>query len=219
VVKALDGVKLISVQSSDFARLQLGRNDRDYQLPLAICALVHRLEMPLEASGDQAIAGLLHDEMVFSDIFEKAIRNFYRLHLPDCRVKSEQLSWPDEIGLSHVPIMITDTTIETRSRPLKRMVIDTKYYSDHLVRRYEGIGKFRSEHLYQIYSYLRTQESRGEPYRCAEGVLLYPSSGGEFDEAMLVQGHRIRIRTVDLTMPWQAIESSLMEIVRRVFVN
>jgi len=218
-VRAMEGVQMIPLQSSDFTRLQLGRNDRDYQLPLAICALVHHLKMPIGANGDQVIAGLLEDEMLFSNVFEKAVRNFYRLHLPDCRVKSEQLSWPDEMNSLFAPVMITDTSIETRTSPVMRMIIDTKYYRSHLAKRYQGLSKFHSGNLYQIYSYLRTQEDKSPAHRQAEGVLLYPGTGSRFSETMLVQGHRIQVRTVDLTTPWLEIEAGLMELVREFTSN
>lgn len=210
-VRLMDGVTLIAVQSSDFSRLQLGRNDVLYQLPMTICALVHRLEIPSEADGDHALTALLRDEMVFSQIFERFVRNFYRYHLVDCDVRSEELRWKDELGSPFVPVMRTDTTLETRAPPYRRAVIDTKYYAAHLASRFDSREKFLSYHLYQIYAYLRTQEDRSEQHRSAEGVLLYPSAGGaSFDEAMQVQGHRIRVRTLDLSMDWAAVEADLL---------
>jgi 5-methylcytosine-specific restriction enzyme subunit McrC len=210
-VRLMDGVALITVQSSDFSRLQLGRNDVLYQLPMTICALVHRLEIPSEANGDHTLTALLRDERVFSQVFERFVRNFYRYHLTDCDVRSEELQWHDELGSPFVPVMRTDTTIETKTVPRRRAVIDTKYYPAHLGSRFEGSGKFLSNNLYQIYAYLRTQEDRSDHHRGAEGVLLYPSaSGTSFDEAMQVQGHRIRIKTLDLSADWPDIETDLL---------
>lgn len=210
-VRLMDGVTLIAVQSSDFSRLQLGRNDVLYQLPMMICALMHRLEIPTEDDGDHALTALLRDELRFAEIFERFVRNFYRYHFADCDVRSEELQWRDELGSSFVPIMHTDTTIETRSLPKRRAVIDTKYYTAHLASRFEGSSKFLSDHLYQIYAYLRTQEDRSDHHREAQGVLLYPAAGGStFDESMQVQGHRIRVRTVDLGKDWAAIETDLL---------
>ena len=56
----------------------------------------------------------------------------------------------------------------------------------------------RSGYIYQIYTYLRSQE--GEPAAdTAEGLLLHPSVGGEIvDEAVHLQGHVIQFSTVDL---------------------
>lgn len=213
-VRAMDGVSLIEVQGADFAKLQLGRSDQAYRLPLAICELVYRLQMPEETSGDAPMVGLLRDELAFARLFEKFVRNFFRVHLPDCVVKSEQLNWPDELGSAYAPVMLTDTTIETRRGVRRRLVIDTKYYAQHLNQRYEGVGKVHARNLYQMYAYLRTQEGRGEQFGSAEGALLYPSTGGYFAETMLVQGHRIHVRTLDLSASWQTIERDLLDLAR-----
>ena len=80
-----------------FSRLQLGRSDRDYAAPIAICALVRRLEMPTEEMGDHALTALLRDEITFHSPI-RAVRkeflvvgqfqtdplpNFYQLNLID----------------------------------------------------------------------------------------------------------------------------------------
>jgi 5-methylcytosine-specific restriction enzyme subunit McrC len=209
-VRLMEGVTSIAVQASHFSQLQLTRNDLPYRLPLAICALLQRLEMPTQSDGDHLLSALLRDEILFSQVFERFVRNFYRYHLANCDVRSEALAWFDELASPFAPSMFTDTTIETRSLPKRRVVIDTKYYRSHLSGRYEGSAKFLSHNLYQMYAYLRTQEERGQHFRSAEGVLLYPATGaGQFDQSMQVQGHRIRIRTLDLSANWPDIEGDL----------
>lgn len=57
-----------------------------------------------------------------------------------------------------------------------------------------------SGYVYQIYSYLRSQDSPDvEPK--TEGLMLHPSVGEQVDEEVVIQGHRIRFATVDLTAP------------------
>jgi 5-methylcytosine-specific restriction enzyme subunit McrC len=213
LVRALEEVPLIPIASTDFSRLQLGRNDRDYALPLTICALVHRLEMPTEKVGDHAMFALLRDEIRFDQLFERFIRNFCRIHLPGCDVRPESLMWPDDLGCELVPAMRTDITITARTAPFERLVIDTKYYAKTLSASLYGTEKFRSDNLYQIYAYLRTQEQHGASHRDASGILLYPTTSRELNESMLVQGHRIRVVTVDLCQPWEKIESDIVTLV------
>jgi 5-methylcytosine-specific restriction enzyme subunit McrC len=74
---------------------------------------------------------------------------------------------------------------------------------------------FLSGHLYQLYTYLRTQEDRGATYRDAAGVLLYPCVERPADEAMKVQGHVMWISTIDLATPWQQIEERLLLVANR----
>jgi len=213
VVRAMQGVRLVPITLADFARLQIGRNDRDYALPIAVCALVRRLEMPTEHGGDHALTALLRDEIAFHSLFERFVRNFYRLHLRQNVVKRETLDWHDELGCTLVPSMQTDITIVGKLPPHRRLIIDTKYSIDTLVATPHGGPKFKSENLYQLYAYLRTQEHLSDAHRFAEGMLLYPRTARDVDDCMLVQGHRIRVATLDLSTDWEAIEKRLVGFV------
>jgi 5-methylcytosine-specific restriction enzyme subunit McrC len=213
VVRAMEGVQVVPISSADFSRLQIGRNDRDYALPMMICALVRRLEMPTESGGDRGLPALLRNEIVFHDLFERFVRNFYRLHLSEHEVKRETLEWHDDLGCSRVPTMRTDITLVGKLPPHQRMIIDTKYSVQTLAAAPYGVPKFKSENLYQLYAYLRTQEHRSDAHREAAGMLLYPTTAGDVDESMRVQGHIIRVATLDLSLDWKSIESRLLDLV------
>lgn len=213
LVRAMDGVTPIQITKTAFSRLQLTRMDRSYALPLAICALLHRLEMPTECSGDHALTALARDQITFHSLFERFVRNFWRLHLSLFDVKSEVLSWPDDVANEYAPSMRTDMTLVSRTAPHRRVIVDTKYTASVLCAGPHGALKFRSEHLYQLYAYLRTQEDKGEPHRQAEGILLYPTARHHLDETMVVQGHRLRVATVDLAQSWEQVEERLVALV------
>ena len=215
LVSAMDRVTLRAVSSNDFSRLQLGQNDRGYQLPLAVCALIHRLGMPTEEMGDTSLVQLLRDETTFHLLFERFVRNFYRMHLRGFAVNREWLYWHDELSCTRVPTMKTDISISQTSAPYRRIVVDTKYSIQTLAANF-GVQKFKSEDLYQIYAYLRTQEHISGPHQIAEGILLYPTTScdGDVDSTMKVQGHRIRVVTVDLSREWEQIDKQLMAITR-----
>ena len=213
LVVAMEGVTLTPVTTTVFAQVQIGRNDRAYALPLAICKLVHRLQMPTERVGDHALVGLQRDAIAFQTLFERFVRNFWRYHLDGYDVMSETLDWFDELANPLVPRMHTDITLTSRRPPHRRLVVDTKYSATTLSAGRYGVEKFKSENLYQIYAYLRTQECRGDAYRGAEGMLLYPTTAREVDEAMMVQGHRIRIATVNLAARWEDIHARLLTLV------
>jgi hypothetical protein len=56
----------------------------------------------------------------------------------------------------------------------------------------------------------------GPDHRNADGMLLYGKTAHEdrdLDEMMQVQGHRIRIVTLDLGQPWEKIEERLTSLV------
>ena len=210
----LGEVSIKRIESSDFSRLQLTRNDQDYSIPISICYLIHRLEMPTEGKGDHALKALLRDEITFHKLFELFVYNFYRYHLHDCEVGyQKQLSWFDELNCPFVPLMQTDITLAWQE-PSRRLVIDTKYYLKTLTSSPYGGLKFHSENLYQLYTYLRTQEHRGDSYANAQGMLLYPKTKHQPTESMLVQGHKITVATVDLADPWENIEDRLLNLVQ-----
>lgn len=213
LVRAMSGVPLVEITRSHFGRLQLSRNDRDYALPLAICRLVATLEMPAETGGDHALVALLRDEITFHELFERFVRNFYRLHLPQCRVGSEALSWHDELNNPLTPGMDTDVTITENAAPHRRTVIDTKYSVSTLAKTQFGGKRFKSENLYQLYAYLRTQEHLSESHRHARGILLYPKTEEEVDAEMRVQGHSMQVATLNLANDWHSIEARLLELV------
>jgi 5-methylcytosine-specific restriction enzyme subunit McrC len=213
LVRAMDQVPLVSIHATDFSRLQLGRNDQDYAVPLTICALIHWLEMPTETEGDHVMSALLRDEITFAQLFERFVRNFCRIQFPDCDVRSEVLNWPDELNCDLIPAMRTDVTLTTKSEPHRRLVIDTKYYASALTSSLHGVEKVRSENLYQLYAYLRTQEQRSTVHRNASGMLLYPTTVRELNKTMLVQGHRMNVATLDLSVPWEKIEDNLKSLV------
>lgn len=213
-VRAMEGVSIERVTRETFRRLQLGRNDKSYALPLAICALVHRLELPTEDEGDHAILALLRDEITFHALFERFVRNFWRTHLGErFDVKSDVLRWFDELDCPLAPIMRTDISLRGKRAPFRRLVVDTKYYRSSLSIGMHGTARFHSNNLYQLYAYLRTQEHLSDSHRDAEGMLLYPTTSVELDEAMQVQGHRIRVATVNLARPWTEIEARLLALV------
>jgi len=206
------GVSLIHLSHSDFTSIRTGRNDRDYALPLNICSLVHMLKMPSTESGDENLALLSEGRNGSPNLFERFVRNFYRHHIGDrYYIGSRNLHWPG-VSNAYMPIMRTDISIESRKEPFNRLVIDTKFYEETLSRSL-GDPKFNSNNLYQIYAYLRTQEDRGPSFRDAKGMLLYPDVGLGVSERIEVQGHEIRIETIDLADEWQQIEANLLDLI------
>ena len=141
-------------------------------------------------------------------LFEKAIGNFFSAELPrddGWRVMtSTPQQWPvvsSSPGIrAYLPGMETDITIEN-VQSKRRIVVDTKF-TEILTRSRFGRLRFKTDHLYQLYSYLRSQERPGDPMSLiADGILLYPSAGLHVDETALIQGHRVRFVTLDLDRP------------------
>jgi 5-methylcytosine-specific restriction enzyme subunit McrC len=111
------------------------------------------------------------------------------------------LQWSMEEATSGIaqvfPSMRTDIVIDRRDRP-QRLVIETKFTNVF------GKGWYReltlkTGYVYQLHAYLRSQEGRGDPCDVyADGLLLHPAIHGHGDESVRIQGHPMRMATVDL---------------------
>lgn len=215
VQRSMVNVTDVEISSAHFSQLQLTRHERVYALPLQICKLLHQHKMPSQQTGDPLLKAVLSDESNFDDIFENFVRNYYSHHLEDS-VRRQTLHWPVTSKNKYLPTMHTDITIEFGKPVHRKLIIDTKYYKQTLVTGRFGDGdKFHSAHLYQMYAYLRTQEANPLD-AVAEGMLLYPVVKESLDEFIEVQGHKIRIATINLSESWRDIERNLLNLVGKL---
>jgi 5-methylcytosine-specific restriction enzyme subunit McrC len=109
--------------------------------------------------------------------------------------------------------MVPDLVLED---PRGRItILDTKFTAGSLIGNQWGKPVYDSSHLYQLYAYLRSQEQLSLAYRAADGILLYPAVQAGFSEAFVVQGHAIRMESVNLAAPWQDVEKQLFDLMER----
>ena len=92
----------------------------------------------------------------------------------------------------------------------RRIIVDTKYYASAL-QTYHGSQTFHSGNLYQIFSYVKNAAGTDPAFQGTEGILLYPEVKHSLDATFSIQGHRIRIATLDLCQPWPSIADRLLE--------
>jgi len=212
IVKKMEGVEIVELSNALFRSSPITRHNQTYRLPLQICALIYQLRMPQEVFGDASLMKLIRDEKGLPKLFEQFVRNFYRYRIGnEYDVLSESLSWP-QTESKLVPRMLTDISIKSKRNPKKIMIIDTKFHHSTLNKHYDA-EHIKSENLYQIYAYLRTQEHRGSEYKEARGILLYPTISHEVNESMHIQGHEIKVVTLNLSESWEQIESRLIELI------
>ena len=152
-------------------------------------------------------------------LYEKAIGGFYRLHL-DSRQwlvhTGMPLHWPIEQATSGAepvfPSMRTDIVIDRRDRP-QRLVIDTKF-TGVLKRGWYRDQTLKSDYIYQLYAYLRSQVDSGNPWtQHASGLLLHPAINGSFNESVVIQGHKMQFTTVDMAGSHAEIKERLLSLV------
>ena len=210
----LEGVTRIPLTSAAFRRLQVTRNQSQYGLLMDVCRLVMELSLPDEGGVGHRFKNILEDEVRMSAVFERFVRNFYRLEQNRYSVAAETIAWPAACVIpghsGYLPEMITDVTLRS---PNRMIIIDAKFYKQTFAsNRFGGGEKVRSGHLYQLQSYLEHSPKTAHE-TVAEGVLLYPSTdGAEIDLAFQLPRQRLRVCTVDLGKPWQDVHSRLLSI-------
>lgn len=213
------GVAAGKPSPAETSRDQIARHDSDDRLMVTTARLALDLVLPGEASGNSASTRLQKDEALLRVIFEKAVAGLYRheLHGRDgWQINAQKsLNWQVEhatAGMSNrLPSMAVDIVLQRGSR---RIIVDTKFTNALKPRRYGGVG-FDSGHIYQLYAYLRSQAGAGDDWAdAAEGILLYPAVDQVMDEAVTIQGHRMRFVTVDLSLPSTELRKALLDVVR-----
>ena len=213
------GVSAEAPSRAEIASDQIGRHEVDDRLLVSLASAVFNLILPSEKPGGRSLFSAQRVENTLWKLFEKAIGNFFAAELPredGWRVfASKQHEWPvvsSSQGLrTFLPKMETDIIIEN-VRAQRRIVVDTKF-NQVMTRSRFGALRFKSDHLYQLFAYLRSQERPNDRMSIeADGILLYPSSGLHIDETALIQGHRMRFVTIDLGRPSEEVVKQLVAI-------
>jgi 5-methylcytosine-specific restriction enzyme subunit McrC len=196
-----------------------GRNDAIEKPIMELAKLAFRMAVLAEEVGATAMPVPDREEIWARKLFEKGIAGFYSavLPAPEWMVEAgKHITWRTNrmtpgIG-AYLPAMITDIIVQNINSG-RRIIIDTKFTEILKTDRF-GRERLRSGYVYQIYSYLRSQERAGDDNSTlSEGILLHPSIGYEFDEEAEIQGHCIRFATIDLSASIQDIRDRLLEIV------
>ncbi len=199
-----------------------GRDNTEDRRMLAAARLAFDLGLPTEEAGRSHMPAPDRDKKWAERLFEAAVGGFYDTVLGPRNYKvraSTKIRWQIEdqtSGMTAIlPSMERDIVLElppaddaTRSQ----IVVDTKF-TQILKPAHYGSDKLLSGYLYQIYAYLRSQESPDDPRSLdSAGLLLHPSVDGEVDEAATIQGHRIRFATVDLAANSLTIRERLLSL-------
>lgn len=198
---------------------RLGRHNSDDRQMVAAAHLAFELALPTEQSGTSHLT-LPEKEITWvRRLFEKAVAGFYDVVLSESgwRVDAgKRINWQIEAkteGIEQIlPSMVTDIQLEHK-RSSQRIIIDTKFNAIVTSGWYRA-ETLRSGYLYQIYTYLRSQEQSSDPMSLnATGILLHPAIEKLVDESVVIQGHKILFATVDLGSSANEIRKRLLQVV------
>ncbi len=213
------GVTGVKPTRSELSVNRLGRHDFADIHMFTVARLAFDLALPSELVGSQYLTSPERGEKWMRTLYEKAVAGFYSVILDksDWRVRaSRSIQWDILDKTSEIdrilPKMRTDIELENVIQGF-RLVIDTKFTSI-LKKGWYRDQTLSSQYIYQIYSYLRSQEDRDDLFaENATGLLLHPSIGEMVDESVKIQGHVIRFVTVDLAGESKDIRKRLLDIV------
>ena len=205
------GVGDIPFRRSAFRHVQIHSNNGFYRFLMNVCALIQQSLVVQEGGSGHHFRDFRREDAIMSTLFEKFVRKFYTHEQRMYTVDAPHIQWDLDEGDASpfIPRMETDVVLRS---PTRAIIIDTKYYQHTLSGQYDQ-GKFRSTHLYQLFAYLKNAEAMDAVYKEAEGMLLYPTVQQALDESFTVQGHRMRICTINLAQPWQGIHDDLLGLI------
>jgi 5-methylcytosine-specific restriction enzyme subunit McrC len=208
----LSDVDLIRLTRGDFRRIQIYSNNRFYGFLIKVCQVISDALLVDEGDGEYLFRDFVQDEHAMRQVFQDFVFNFYRLHQKEYSVSRDRFSWDvDEVTddvKALMPVMETDITLRSSAHAI---IIDTKFSKNTLQGRFAK-NTLRSEHLYQLFAYLKNLEHIDPLFRGSEGILLYPTTEETLNFSTQIQGHRLRVCTLDLANDASQIKSDLLEI-------
>ena len=217
LVRRMEHIEEVELSNKIFSKVRIFSNIRQYRGPIHVCKLIYDQLLPNETSGGYKVIKL--PDLTLSAIFERFTYNFYEKHLDKTvysQIKRDRIQWQDTQYVGGIddllPVMNTDVSLFNTTH---KLVIECKFYENALRgREYEeGLkskDKFISNHLYQIFSYLKNL-SMDEDY-VLSGLLLYPENSIKINSTYILHGHKVCMRTLDLDKSHTQIHESMLEI-------
>lgn len=196
--------------------MQYNRNNQTYERLISICHMAFKGLLQTQSDGTTKLIDFF-DEQKMHKLYEKFILEYFRREHPELTVNAPKISWQLKDSFDEMlPDMQTDIML---TKGEKILIIDTKWYK-HITQRWHDKDKFRSEHLYQIFAYVKNKEAEmtGQPHKVS-GMLLYAGTDEEIDSKWEYQmsGNNIAVRVLNLNADFGEIKNQLDEIAKKYF--
>ena len=210
----------IELQHIRWSDIRFQRNNRTYQLLLAICQLLIEGSLLTTESGEYRLASFV-DEQRMSRLYEKFILEYYAQEfgqrLKGFSSRALQIPWQLDDGYDALlPVMQTDITLTYGNQTL---IIDAKYYERTLQTNFD-VQTLHSGNMYQIFTYVKNKEAEllGTGHKVS-GMLLYAKTDEDLvpDNVYQMSGNQISVKTLDLNQEFSEIQNQLNKIVKDHF--
>jgi 5-methylcytosine-specific restriction enzyme subunit McrC len=214
LARRLTDVADVPLSRDVFRSARLHANNRHYGFLVGVAGLIFRSAVPDEKAGGYKFRDFSRDRQEMARLFESFIFTFVRVERPELAVSRDVLEWDassnDDPELTYLPSMRTDISVRA---PERTLIIDAKYYEETLQQYYDR-KSIHSANLYQLVAYLKNLEQGEGADRVAEGMLVYPVTSQPIDLTYQIQGHKLRVYTLDLGRDdWPTIEKDMKALV------
>lgn len=194
-----------------------GINDKGERQAVAAAKLLLDMAIPDDKSGREPLLSPDATDAWLRRLFEHAVRGFFyvtakdKWHVAKKNVPQNWLvdDWSEDTE-RYLPRMALDVVLTSEERD-EKIVIDTKFTSLLKPGWYRD-KSFSSAYIYQMYTYLRSQEERGEMHRKATGILLHPAIDASERHTVKMQGHTFVFVTVNLSASAKEIRQELLSL-------
>ena len=211
-------ISLIDLRQVRWDGFHFHRNNRNYELLMAICRLLVEGALLTTEEGAQHLPTFDFEEEL-SRIYEKFLLNYYKQEFvgkyPGFSAGARSIDWALDDGSGDLlPSMNTDVTLAMGD---KILILDAKFYKKTLQEYYNNQSQ-QSHNMYQIFAYVKN-EAANESDKTVAGMLLYARTDEEVlpDAEYRMSGNRIAVKTLDLNRDFSEIRRSLDGIVEEYF--
>ena len=204
--------------------IQYNRNNQIYRILISICHLFIKglLISDLPERKKRLFLNTPNDEYM-SKLYEKFILNYYAHEFKkELKSNASRIDWAlDDNYREMLPKMQTDIMLTCGN---KILIIDAKYYlnstsSNNWFDKDKEVNKVYSNHLYQIFAYVKNKSFENNNYEVS-GMLLYAKTDKDnidINQTYKMSGNKISVRSLNLTENFKNIENQLNEIIEEFF--
>lgn len=200
---------------AQMSREQYGHFDIGDRDLVGLSELVRLMSAPEHEEGEASLPKLMHDEHAFRDLFERAVKGFYEMHLGPSgyRFGTRRERWPAQGNaedLAFLPSLNVDVVMRSSTR---QVIVECKF-GRVFDAGYHGGPKLKAGYVRQLHSYC-TVFSRGV-LQPTEGLLLAALADGSpgRDLTFVLDGFPVRVREIDLSRPPSEVRAALLAAVQ-----
>lgn len=198
-------------------QLHYQRSSRNYEMLMNLCYFVLHDMLQTTEDGRYKMASFSDERM--ARLYERFILEYYRQrHTYLTEARAAQIKWDltgeqDAAALRFLPAMQTDIFLRHHEKVL---ILDAKYYGQTLQRQFDK-ATLHSANLYQIYTYVKNQDSSHSGN--VAGMLVYAKTQESITPDCLFNmgGSQIGACTLDLNQDFRHITAQLDALAQRFF--